>query len=141
MLCSFSQTVNWTVRPIEEALRPSEGVPISIFSGPQPVLQALVRYLHSQGMPFSEMARRLGRAESTLRSTLRAARNGPPLVVEPSIELPLAEFALGLSPLETVVNYLRGRGLRNVDVAALLGLDPRTTWTVQQRITRKGVAP
>jgi len=117
-------------------------VPLAIFSSQLSGLQALVRYLHeARHLSFSEIASLLGRSQKTVWTTYAAAKRGPFPYVEGGLTIPVARFATReLSPLETIVAYLRGLGYGNADAARALGLDPRTTWTVAQRIKRKGVS-
>lgn len=134
-----NHTADWNVQPIE-SLSGEITVPISIFSGKTPALQAIVRYLreHEQ-LPYKEIAALLGRAESTIRVTHRNAPRDEQ-TIEPGLAIPATYFReFGLSPLENVVFFLQQQQLRNVEIAALLNLDPRTTATVSRRIKNKGV--
>lgn len=138
-----SYELNWDVQAIDDALQttPAEGkgVPLSIFSTRQPTLQTLVRYLREQeGLSFVEMAERLDRATTTLRATYANADKKEELLIKEGISIPLAIFRLGLSPLEALVFSLQKLGLKNVEIARMLKLDPRTTWTVQSRLKAKG---
>jgi len=134
-LYSFSHTTEWDV----QTLQSEKTVPISIFSGKTPALQVIVRYLREQEkLAYKDIAELLGRAESTIRVTHRNAPRDE-LRIEEGLSLPIEFFQFGLSPLETVVYFLERKGLRNVEIAALLALDPRTTATVKRRIKEKGV--
>lgn len=137
---SFSHSAEWDAQPLTAIFaRDDDSVPISIFSGTMPALQAIVRYLRDiQKYSFIEMAQLLGRAASTLRVTYRNAREEL-IVDESTLRLPIETFSLGLSPLETVVYFLQQQNLRNVEIASLLHLDPRTTATIKRRIKEKGV--
>jgi DNA-binding CsgD family transcriptional regulator len=136
-LYSFSHTTDWDVQSVTHH---ENTVPISIFSGKTPALQVIVRYLREHDeRSYREIAELLGRAESTIRVTHRNAPRDE-LRIEEGLNLPVSFFTqFGLSPLETVVYFLEGEGLRNVEIAMLLALDPRTTATVKRRIKEKGV--
>jgi len=126
-------------RELAETTEPS--VPVGILSGDASALRAIVRYLRAvEKRPFSEIAALLGRAEQTIRSSFRLAPELP-LFDENGLRIPLAAFSehATLSPLEVVVVSLARKRLRNVDIASLLGLDPRTVWTARERARRKGV--
>jgi|GEM_PF-3526380 len=118
---------------------PSASVPLAIFSSSLSGLRALVRYLHeSRGKPFVEIAALLNRSQKTIWTTYAAAKGLPFSFEAGGLAIPLARFASReFSPLETVVAYLRELGYANVEIARLLRLDPRTTWTVQHRAERK----
>lgn len=141
---SATYVVEWDVKnPLDLFCPQKVCVPISIFSTNMPVLQALVLYLRDyEFLPFSHIAQSLGRAESTIRVTYRNASkfSSDSSLVLPTnspIVLPIGDFASPLSPLEVVVSYLRTLQFRNVDVARMLSLDPRTTSTILRRIKMK----
>lgn len=116
-------------------------VPLSIFSGAQAPLQALVTYLRDiECLSFKEMAQLLNRAESTLRVTHANAKNTPLTFLEHDVlYIPADVFSGVLSVLEVVVVRLHQAGLRNIDVASFLNKDPRTTSTILRRAKKKGV--
>ncbi len=114
-------------------------VPLSIFSSRLSGLQAIVRYLHdARKLPFSEIASLLGRDPRTVWSSYAQSRGVAFRYEEDGFVVPLAPFARrDLSVLETLVAYLSGLGFPNAEIARMLGLDPRTTWTVKRRAESK----
>lgn len=113
---------------------PAEGiaVPIEIFSS-APTMQALARYLRDHlGLSLREAGALLARSPQSIWSSYN---QGAPLEAprDPQLEIPLSIFSGPLAPLESLVEYLRGRGLRNSEIARLLGLSPKTTHTAHKR--------
>lgn len=132
---TFSYTVDYAAHPIHES--PSEAigetVPVSVFATSHAPLQALVRYLiDARGKRYAEVARILGRSQKTVWASYH--QSGPlPTADEETLRIPLSIFATTLTPLESLVAYLRRQGLRNSEIATTINRDPRTTWTVFAR--------
>lgn len=115
-------------------------LPLTIFPSTLSGLQAIVRYLHDHGHSCSEIAKLLNRSQKTIWTTYSKIKDAPFEYAEGGLTIPVALFATRqLSPLETIVAYLIKLNYSNTETARLLGLDPRTTWTVKQRIKRKEV--
>jgi DNA-binding CsgD family transcriptional regulator len=118
----------------------SVALPLSIFPGKLSGLQAIVRYLHDHDHSFSGIATLLNRSQKTIWATYNKVKDAPFEYERGGLTIPAALFATRkLSPLETIVNYLNNLDFSNAETARMLGLDPRTTWTVKQRIRKKEV--
>lgn len=117
-------------------------VPLSIFSTKLSALQALVRYLHEERLlSFTEIATLLQRSPKTIWTTYQQGRKERFPFIAGGLSIPVTIFSSRLlSPLEALVSYLSQLGLKNVEVAHALNLDPRTTWTVAKRAKKKGVS-
>lgn len=136
---STTHSAEWNYERFDELLSTSLDVPVSIYACDIPSLQATVRYMRETLLlSFTEISQSLGRAESTIRVTYRNAPKTA-LPEDDVLRMPINYFEKGLSPLETVVFFLREKGLRNVEVASILDRDPRTTALVFKRASKKGV--
>jgi len=136
---STTHSAEWNYERFDELLSTSLDIPVSIYACNIPSLQATVRYMREHLLlSFTEISQLLGRAESTIRVTYRNAPKTA-LLDDNFLRMPINYFEKGLSPLETVVFFLREKGLRNVEVASTLKRDPRTTSLVFKRAKEKGV--
>ena len=118
--------------PPQPSLSESETVPLSLFSHSASTMQALARYLVDvRKLTYVDAARLLGRRPKSLWSSYHQTTILP--FLEESIPVPLSIFSSNKSPLEALVLYLRSLGLRNVEIARALRLDPKTIWTVAKR--------
>jgi DNA-directed RNA polymerase specialized sigma24 family protein len=99
-------------------------------------MQTVARYLvDKRGLSYTDAARLLGRSPKSIWASYHQAA---PLEIqdsdqEPTIDIPISIFNGELPPLEALVRHLKTLGLRNVDIAKALGLDPRTVWTTAKR--------
>jgi hypothetical protein len=135
---SFSYTTYSYSHPFEESPQPSElkpaeeTIPVSAFSHHASAMQAIARYLVDvRGKSFTEAARIVGRKPKSLWSSYHQTTPLPKL--EESVNIPLHIFSSSKAPLEALVLHLKSLGLRNVEIARMLKLDPKTTWTVAKR--------
>jgi hypothetical protein len=137
---SFQQSLSLPETSYEILSAEERAVPLSIFSTGLSALQALVRYLHErQELSLTKIAHLLERSPKTIWTTYQQARKLP-FIFEEGPTVPVSIFSNRLlSPLEALVTHLSRMGLRNVEIARRLHLDPRTTWTVANRVKRKGV--
>ena len=111
-----------------------ETVPLGIFAHAS-TMHALARYLvDTRGHGYSAAARLVGRSPKSLWASYHQAPPLPEIRGE-TLAVPLGIF-VGRPALEALVVWLRGQGLRNIDIARALGLSPKTTHTVA---TRAGV--
>ena len=137
----FSYTVDsYAIRIDEEPLAANDlaqsTVPIGIFAA-DATLRALVRYLRdTRGLTTAQTARLLGRTPQCIAASHHAA-SALPAIDEDDLRVPVRIFRRELPPLEALVTYLRETGVRNADIARLLRLDPRTTWTAASRAKRR----
>ncbi len=114
-------------------------VPLSIFSSRLSGLQAIVRYLHdARKLPFSRIASLLARDQRTIWNSYAQSKGVAFRYEEGGLAVPTALFtSRELSVLETIVDYLSRLGFPNAEIARMLSLDPRTTWTVKRRAESK----
>ncbi len=115
-------------------------VPLSIFTSEIGAAESLCKYLHeNKKMRFNEISRLINRDQRTVwTSYTQASEKKESLPVEEGISLPVDIFSdRRFSILESVVYYLRERGFTNVEVARLLGKDPRNTYTLYARHAQK----
>jgi hypothetical protein len=119
-------------------------IPVSLFTASKlSSLETIVRFLRdTKGLKFTEMARVLGRDQRALSTTYRNAKKKNPY----SIKIQNTKFPIPcniiankeLSVLEHIVFYLKHEyKLSNAAIATALNKDPRTIWTVLNRIRKK----
>lgn len=138
---SFSYSVDsYSIRVDEDPLSFSDllepTVPVGIFASDS-TLRALVRHLRdNRNLSTTQIATMLGRTPQCIAATYRAS-SPLPAVDDNALRIPVRIFRSPLSPLEALVTHLRASGLRNSEVATLLALDPRTTWTATKRAEAK----
>jgi hypothetical protein len=121
-------------------------IPVSLFSAvPVSSLEAITLYLREEKhMTFTAMALLLGRNQIALSTTYRNARKKYAFqlkISESQWHIPAVLFRnRTLSVLEVIVLYLKKDcHMQNSTIAVVLKKDPRTIWTVLQRIQKKGV--
>jgi hypothetical protein len=136
---SFSHTTYSYSHEIDETPTFSEPtqetIPLSAFSHHASAMQAIARYLvDTRRFGFTEAAKLIGRNPKSLWTSYHQTAPLPEL--EESLPIPLAIFT-GHPPLEALVLYLKSKGMRNVDIARALKLDPKTTWTAAKRAEAK----
>ena len=119
-------------------------IPIDIFKEEKVgASEALTKFLKENlGMKFSEIATVLNRDQGTVWVTYRnsAEKMKGKIVVRKStaVYVSVSIFAdRRLSVLESLVNYLREQGLKNVEIATLLEKDPRNVYTLYSRAVSK----
>lgn len=114
-------------------------IPISIFSGEQSPLGALVNYLSTiQKKTIKEISEILKKNISSLYRTYQRSNNYE-LEIKEGEKIPLTEFQknTNLSVSETLVLFLREKGYKNVQIGKIFGKDPRTIWTLETRARKK----
>ncbi len=118
-------------------------VPVSVFRSQLSPLQAFVKFLvEEERYSYAQIANLLGRDQRTIWNTYHTAciKKKERLEIEQSkyfVDLRIFSDR-HLSFLEHLCMYLRERySLRYRDIAALLGKDDRTIWTVCRRATLK----
>jgi hypothetical protein len=128
---SYSYSHEFDETPKHSEIR-GETVPLSVFSHEASTMQALARYLVDvRKKSFTDAAKLLGRNPKSIWTSYHQTAELPPLTE--SLPIPLAIFLSSKAPLEALVLYLKSQGMRNVDIAAALKLDPKTTWTAAKR--------
>jgi hypothetical protein len=118
--------------PQEAAAKPNETIPIDAFRHAS-TMQALVRYLVDiRGLRLVQASQLIGRSPKSAWASYHQT-DRLPAVDEATLRIPISIFRGVRPPLEALVAYLRGIGLRNAEIARALQLDPRTTWTAAKR--------
>ncbi|MFH1649717.1 MAG: hypothetical protein ABIA93_04165 [Candidatus Woesearchaeota archaeon] len=120
-------------------------IPIDIFSTKLAPLQALCLHLQSQNFSNRQIGILLNRDPRTIHDALSEAIKADPESkyqvtnkTSSGLQVPLIIFHnRKLSILEHVISHLRSHGMRNIDIAKLLVLDPRTTNTCWHRAKKK----
>lgn len=123
----------------------SHYVPVSLFAKtPLSSLELITRFLRDiKKLKFTEMEKILGRDQRVLSTTYRNAKKKFPSEIQitatkyyvPCHLLQNKQFSV----LENIVLYLnQAYHLSNAEIAILLNKDPRTIWTVLDRIKKKG---
>ncbi|MBU1988971.1 MAG: hypothetical protein KKD94_05840, partial [Nanoarchaeota archaeon] len=123
-------------------VKPEIKVPIDIFKQAIGPSEALCKFLkENKGLTYHEIALTLNRNDRTVWLNYRNAVGKKETKIKVSrktLHIPVNIFTdRRLSILETAVNYLREKGLKNAEVAELLNKDPRNIWTLYSRAVRK----
>lgn len=126
----------YTPAQVRELLDDTERIPTSIFTTELSPLQAIVTYLHDhKHTPHKTIASLLGRS---YRAVWGAYQKIGINIKESTQTIPLNAFGPQKSILESAVWHLKEReNLRYNQIAALLGKDQRTIWTVYTRAKKK----
>ncbi|HIH23980.1 TPA: hypothetical protein HA251_03005 [Candidatus Woesearchaeota archaeon] len=110
-----------------------ESVPLDAFCHEASAMQAIARYLVDiRKLTFSQAARILGRSPKSIWASYHQTKSIQ-RIDESTLRIPLRIFTGTHPPLEALVAHLKATGLRNIEIARALKLDPKTTWTVAKR--------
>ena len=116
-------------------------IPIIIFKQGISPAEVLCKYLkENKGLRFSEIAKLINRDERTVWINYRGAveKKKEKIKVEKKALVSVKVFAdRRLSVLESVVNYLKGKGFRNSEIAEMLNKDQRNVYTLYSRAKKK----
>lgn len=120
-------------------LKDYNSIPLSVFSTELSGLQAITKYLHEErNLSFTEIAASLNRSSKTIWATYNKVKNTTVSFAPSAINLPLNIFSSRvLSIAESLTNHLKKLGFKNVEIAEITKLDPRTTWTLLKRAEKK----
>ncbi|MCH7568294.1 MAG: hypothetical protein IIA87_02630, partial [Nanoarchaeota archaeon] len=123
-------------------LRIKENIPSTIFSKKLGGLEAIVKYMKENlGMSYSEIAKQLVRDDRTIWTSYKKATEKQPEaleVKETSTFFPIEIFKdRNLTVLESIVVYLKEKGLRYSEIAKLLDRDQRNIQTIYSRAIKK----
>lgn len=132
------QEINFQIQDVIK--EPDEiSIPLSVFKSQLSSLQLIVKYLREVlKLRFVEIAKLLNRDQRTIWCTYSNAKNFSITVEESEFSIPISIFqSRKLSVLESIVYYLKNKGLKNYKIAALLQKNPRTIWTVYSRALKK----
>ena len=133
------------VKKGEETLGPREDseiiLPISIFKEELCGLEAITKYLkENEGKTYKEISELTGRAIGTLGVTYKKSKSKKPEMYKiTSLKhgIPISAIKNEYSILESICYYLKSKGFKNVRIAELIDKDPRTVWTVLNRVKEK----
>jgi hypothetical protein len=120
-----------------------EKLPVSIFCLGLSPLQAVVKFLfENKAYSFSEIARLLNRDQRTIWNTYHSTKKEKPELLNPDKTNYYVNISVfrdrSLSFLENLCMFLKTNYPLNYHkIAALLGKDDRTVWTVCKRAERK----
>lgn len=120
-------------------------IPLSIFSSDIGPLESLVKYLKENlALSYKEIAALLNRNPVPVGVSYRNARSKHPEKLDSSsnIKIPVSLFSKRkFSIFESLTYYLKDSlGMSFHDIAAALGRDDRTIWTVYNRFKVKNEA-
>ena len=125
---------------IKEETRPN--IPITIFSKKLGALESIVKYMKENlNMSYREIGKELERNERTIWTAYKKAKEKQKEsldIKKTDIFLPASIFKdKRLTTLESVIIYLKEKGLRYSEIAELLERDQRNIWTTYSRARKK----
>lgn len=103
-------------------------------------LEAIVKYLReNQELTYKEIAKKLNRNPMTLAVTYKNAKLKHPkkIKITEHETIPYTAFKKNLSILEGAALWLKFKGCKQIQIAKMLGKDPRTIWTIISRAEKK----
>ena len=117
-------------------------IPLSVFSKKLGCLEALVKYMKENlNMSYREISKLLNRNERTIWTAYNKAKIKQPEsfeIKETSMFIPISVFNnRKFTILESIIIYLKAKGLKHVEIARLLDRDQRNIWTIYSRAVRK----
>ena len=141
----------WTIynraRKIKEKIGNKEVVndfviPTSIFASKETALESIVVYLKSKlGMSYHEIALLLKRDDRTIWGIFNKSiqRNSFKIIRKDSfVYIPTSIFKnRKLTILESLVLYLKNKGMKYVEIGELLNRDQRNIWAIYNRARKK----
>ncbi|MFC2135540.1 hypothetical protein ACFLTH_13080 [Bacteroidota bacterium] len=110
-------------------------VPVSIFSSEIGTFQAIVKYLKEHcSTKFSEIAKLTGRDQRTIWNVYNKVKEATISVEEGEISIPLSVIKdRKFSVLESVILYLKEKGLSFNEIASLLKRNYQTIYTTHRK--------
>jgi len=117
-------------------------IPVTIFSKELGALEALIKYMKENlVMSYHEIAKLLNRNDRTIWTAYHKALQKQIEPIKPQeteILLPISIFRnRNLTILESVIIYLKSRGLKYNEIARLLNRDQRNIWIIYSRALKK----
>lgn len=131
----------FTQRQLVDAIQDQWLVPVEAFGTELTPLEAATKHLAGRGHDVARIAETIGRPPAAVEKVLRSAerkRPGALPVSTSGLSVPARRFAdrtVGVS--EHIAEHLRDSGLTNAQIAAAIGWDPRTVWTLLDRAKKK----
>ena len=116
-------------------------IPANIYDNQLTPLEATTQYLiQTRNYTEKEVAQALPRRTSTITAAHKNAQEKNvqlPADNNTPHRIPLNAFDEILSPAETIIEALHQQGLKNSEIAQLLGKDPRNIWQQLKRAQQK----
>jgi len=117
-------------------------IPITIFSKELGALESLTKYMKENlNMNYKEIAEELNRDERTIWTAYKKAsekQKATREIKETKIFLPISIFKNEkLTILESIILYLKEKGMKYIEIAKLLDRDQRNIWTIYSRVIKK----
>ncbi len=117
-------------------------IPITIFSNKPGALESLVKYMKENlNMNYKEIAEKLGRNERTVWTSYSKATKKmkePIKIKKTEASIPLSKLRnKNLTILESLIKYLKEKGMKYSEIAKLLERDQRNIWTIYSRAKKK----
>ncbi|MCX6747089.1 MAG: LamG domain-containing protein, partial [Candidatus Pacearchaeota archaeon] len=117
-------------------------IPITIFSSKLGCLESIAKYMKENlNMNYREIAKEIGRNERTIWTSYKKAKEkkGESFdIKEKGMLMPISIFKdNNLTVLESIILYLKERGMKYSEIARLLNRDQRNIWTTYSRIIKK----
>jgi len=149
---SKAETINLVVKELKDKykitkketiniIRQEEEIPISIFAAKLGALEALTKYMKENlNLSYHEIAERISRNDRTIWTAYSKAKekHTKPFEIKDKTTIPLSIFKnRKLTILESTVLYLKERGLKFSEIAALLSREQRNIWTIHSRAVKK----
>jgi len=117
-------------------------IPITIFSKNLGTLEALCKYMKENlEMNYNEIAKELNRDQRTIWTSYKKAKEKQKEIIEFKKTLVFLPTSIlrnrKLTTLESIVYYLKKKGLKNSEIAGLLDRDQRNIWTIYSKAIKK----
>ncbi|MFA5173930.1 MAG: LamG-like jellyroll fold domain-containing protein [Candidatus Pacearchaeota archaeon] len=116
-------------------------VPLIIFRKSIGPAEILCKYLReNKKLRFSEIAKLINRDERTVWINYRNAQKKikGKIEIQKSLVIPISVLSnKKLSILESIINYLKEKDLKNSEIAEILNKDQRNIWTLYSRVKKK----
>jgi DNA-directed RNA polymerase specialized sigma24 family protein len=116
-------------------------IPATIYNNKLTPLEATTQYLKEiRKLEEKEIAQTLHRRKSTIQAAYNNAKQKNVTIKEDNQtthRIPLTAFNKTLSPAETIIHNLNKQGLKNNEIAELLGKDARNIWQQLKRAQEK----
>ncbi len=127
---------------IKYLIKEEINIPATIFSEKLGVLESVVKYLRENlGMNYHEIAELLNRDNRTIWTAYHKAigkQKQPIKIKETEIVLSISTFRdRKFTILESIIIYLKQKGLRYNEIAKLLNRDQRNIWTIYNKAITK----
>ena len=125
-----------------EEIREKIGIPLDVFKQDIGAAESLTKYLkENKKLRLSEIAKLLNRDQRTIGTNYRNSikkKEEKIILRGKQMNVSVEIFSdRRLSILESLVYYLKNKGLKNSEIAELLNRDSRNIWTLYSRAKNK----